>query len=122
MCRFNACLAQLVEQFVANEQVAGSNPVARTKNMYKIIDSQGFVRGQTKDLYLALEMAKYVDEFVVITDGTTEIVGKFGVDAIVNGLCPDGVAYDWNKASRIGAPKRNAGKVFTDTHESSKLE
>ena len=28
--KFNACLAQLVEQNVANVQVAGSNPVART--------------------------------------------------------------------------------------------
>jgi hypothetical protein len=27
----NACIAQPVEQLVANEQVAGSNPVARTK-------------------------------------------------------------------------------------------
>ena len=29
--KFNACIAQLVEQNVANVQVAGSNPVARTK-------------------------------------------------------------------------------------------
>lgn len=28
-----ACLAQLVERLVANEQVAGSSPVARTKHL-----------------------------------------------------------------------------------------
>lgn len=28
---YNACLAQLVERDVANVEVAGSNPVARTK-------------------------------------------------------------------------------------------
>ena len=33
MYLFNACLAQLVEHLVANEDVAGSNPVART-NLY----------------------------------------------------------------------------------------
>ena len=74
--------------------------------MYKVIDEEGFVRGQSKDLTIAMEMAKYVDEFVTITDGTIEIVGKFGVDSIKDGVCPDGVAYDWNKASRIGAEKR----------------
>jgi hypothetical protein len=77
--------------------------------MYKVIDEQGYVRGQSKDLTIAMEMAKYVDEFVTITDGTIEIVGKFGVDSIQNGICPDGIAYDWNKASRIGAEKRKRG-------------
>ena len=74
--------------------------------MYKVIDEEGFVRGQSKDLTIAMEMAKYVDEFVTITNGTIEIVGKFGVDSIKNGVCPDGIAYDWNKASRIGRVKR----------------
>ena len=35
-----------------------------------------------------------------------EVVGVFGVDSIKNGKCPDGVAYDWNKASRIGRVKK----------------
>jgi len=30
----------------------------------------------------------------------------FGVDSIQDGQCPDGVAYDWNKSSRIGASRR----------------
>ena len=33
-------------------------------------------------------------------------VGKAGVDEIKDGVCPDGVAYDWSKASRIGAMKK----------------
>jgi hypothetical protein len=53
-----------------------------------------------------MEMAKYVDEFVTITDGTTEIVGMFGVDSVTNGKTPDGVTYDWNKNSRIGRVKK----------------
>jgi hypothetical protein len=31
-----------------------------------------------------MEMAKLVDEFVIITDGTTEIVGHFGVDEVTD--------------------------------------
>jgi hypothetical protein len=74
--------------------------------MWLVKDSEGHVRGKSTDLTIAMEMAKYVDEFVVITDGTTEIVGYFGVDSIVDGKCPDGVTYDWNKASRIGRVKK----------------
>jgi hypothetical protein len=54
----------------------------------------------------AMHTAKAMNEFVTITGPDFEIVGMFGVDSIKNGKCPDGVAYDWNKASRIGAPKR----------------
>lgn len=74
--------------------------------MWEVKDGQGHVRGKSKDLNVAMEMAKYVDEFVIITDGTTEIVGKFGVDSVVDGKCPDGVQYDWNKASRIGNSRK----------------
>jgi hypothetical protein len=54
----------------------------------------------------AMHTAKIMNEFVTITGPDFEIVGKFGVDTVADGKCPDGVAYDWNKASRIGAPKR----------------
>jgi hypothetical protein len=74
--------------------------------MYKVIDEDGHVRGKSTDLTVAMEMAKYVDEFVTITDGVTEIVGKFGVDEVKDGKCPDGVTYDWNKANRIGRVKK----------------
>lgn len=74
--------------------------------MWLVKDNEGHVRGKSKDLTIAMEMAKLIDEFVVITNGTTEIVGKFGVDTVADGKCPDGVAYDWNKNSRIGRVKR----------------
>lgn len=54
----------------------------------------------------AMHVAKLMNEFVTISGEGFEIVGVFGVDTVVDGKCPDGVAYDWNKASRIGAPKR----------------
>jgi len=54
----------------------------------------------------AMHTAKVINEFVTITGPDFEIVGMFGVDSVKNGLCPDGIAYDWNKASRIGATKR----------------
>jgi hypothetical protein len=57
-------------------------------------------------LDLAMEHAKLANEFVTITGPGFEVCGRFGVDSVKNGKCPDGVAYDWNKSSRIGAPKR----------------
>ena len=74
--------------------------------MWKVIDNTDSVRGKSNDLNIAMEMAKLVDEHVTITNGEMEFVGKFGVDTIKNGLCPDGIKYDWNKASRKGATKR----------------
>jgi len=50
--------------------------------------------------------AKLLNKFVVITGDGFEVVGKFGVDTVVDGVCPDGVVYDWNKASRIGRVRR----------------
>ena len=59
-----------------------------------------------ESLDLAMAYARVLGEFVTITGPEFEIVGMFGVDAVKDGLCPDGVAYDWNKASRIGRVKR----------------
>jgi hypothetical protein len=47
-----------------------------------------------------------MNEFVTIKGADFEIVGMFGVDSIKDGVCPDGVKYDWNKASRIGRVKK----------------
>jgi hypothetical protein len=63
--------------------------------MWNVIDENGFVRGKSKDLNIAMEMSKLIDEFVTITDGATEIVGKFGVDAVENKILPDGESYTW---------------------------
>ena len=54
----------------------------------------------------AMRTAKAMNEFVTIKSADFEMVGMFGVDAVKDGLCPDGVAYDWNKASRIGRVKK----------------
>jgi hypothetical protein len=68
--------------------------------MYKIKDLE-FI-----DLMEAMAHAKSINEFVTIKGPDFEVCGKFGVDSVVNGKCPDGVAYDWNKASRIGRVKK----------------
>jgi len=57
-------------------------------------------------LTAAMEYAKLLNEFVTITGDNFEVVGRFGVDSVKNGKCPDGVVYDWNKASRIGRVKK----------------
>ena len=57
-------------------------------------------------LDLAMAWAKESGDFVTINVGGMELVGRFGVDSVKDGKCPDGIAYDWNKASRIGRVKK----------------
>ena len=73
--------------------------------MYSVICKEEQTDFETLDL--AMAFAKLTNEFVTIKGDLFEIVGMFGVDSIVDGKCPDGVAYDWNKASRIGRVKRD---------------
>lgn len=54
----------------------------------------------------AMSYARVIGRFVRIKSEDFEVCGVFGVDSIKNGVCPDGVAYDWNKASRIGRVKK----------------
>ena len=54
----------------------------------------------------AMAFAKAVGIFVTIKGPEFEVVGHFGVDTVANGVCPDGIAYDWNKSSRIGRVKK----------------
>ena len=68
--------------------------------MFKVIGKEETFKVLT--LSEAMNIAKYMNEFVTIKGPDFEIVGIFGVDSIKDGLCPDGVAYDWNKAGRIG--------------------
>jgi hypothetical protein len=72
--------------------------------MYKVISKDTEVEFTSLDL--AMAHAKKLDVFVTIKSSSFEIVGMFGVDSVKNGLCPDGIAYDWNKASRIGRVKK----------------
>jgi len=60
--------------------------------------------GETLDE--AMTFAKTVGMFVTIKGPDFEVCGIFGVDAVKDGVCPDGIAYDWNKASRIGRMKK----------------
>ena len=72
--------------------------------MFKVIYKEVEVEFATLDL--AMNYAKTLDKFVTIKGSTFEVVGRFGVDSVKNGVCPDGVKYDWNKASRIGRVKK----------------
>jgi hypothetical protein len=73
--------------------------------MFKVIGSTMTFSVTTLDE--AMQYAKSMNEFVTIKSADFEMVGMFGVDSIKDGKCPDGIAYDWNKASRIGASKRS---------------
>ena len=73
--------------------------------MYRVITKEK--EQEFTSLDLAMEYAKLINEFVTISGGEFEIVGRFGVDSVTDGKTPDGVAYTWNKASRIGRVKRN---------------
>ena len=72
--------------------------------MYKIIGKEETFKVLT--LTEAMNVAKSMNEFVSIQGPDFEIVGMFGVDAVKDGVCPDGVAYDWDKSSRIGRVKK----------------
>ena len=74
--------------------------------MYKIISKNGLPLNSYPTLNEAMSFAKIVGIFVTIKGPEFEVCGIFGVDTVADGKCPDGVAYDWNKASRIGRVKK----------------
>ena len=74
--------------------------------MYEIISKNGLTLNSCPTLNEAMAFAKTVGIFVTINGPEFEVCGVFGVDSIRDGKCPDGVAYDWNKSSRIGASRR----------------
>ena len=74
--------------------------------MYKIISKSGLPLNSCVSLDEAMVFAQTVGMFVTIQGPDFEVCGLFGVDTVRDGKCPDGVAYDWNKASRIGATRR----------------
>lgn len=77
--------------------------------MYTIENRNGFTVAVLSTLNSAMEAAKYIGEFVTIKGPNIEVCGVFGVDSVEDGKCPDGVAYDWNKESRIGCVKKERG-------------
>ena len=74
--------------------------------MYKVISKIGFTLNVSSTLNEAMSFAKTVGMFVTIKGPDFEVCGMFGVDSVRDGICPDGIAYDWNKASRIGRVKK----------------
>lgn len=52
------------------------------------------------DLDSAMKFSKGLGTFVNITSGDFEIVGKFGVDSVKQGVLPDGNPYQWTKRRR----------------------
>jgi len=76
------------------------------KEKYQVISKNLLSLFSCNTLDEAMTFAKTVGMFVTIKGPDFEVCGIFGVDAVKNGVCPDGVAYDWNKASRIGRVKK----------------
>ena len=74
--------------------------------MYKVISKSGLPLFGCDTLNDALAFAKTVGVFVTIKGADFEVCGIFGVDTVKDGVCPDGVVYDWNKASLIGRVKK----------------
>lgn len=91
-------------QFLARAPLDKLKERPYNSRMYKVIEKQSST--EFANLDLALAFAKELNVFVTIQGGEFEIVGVFGVDSIKDGKCPDGVKYDWNKASRIGRVKK----------------
>jgi hypothetical protein len=78
--------------------------------MYKVSTKDGFVLNASPTLEDAMEYAKAYGEFLIISNGDMEIVGKFGVDS-------PSKDYEWSKDYSPG--KRKAKKVWErdDTKE-----
>ena len=74
--------------------------------MFEVLNKEKVELYSASTLDEAMAFAKTYAEFVSIVGADFEVVGKFGVDAVADGKCPDGVAYTWNKASRIGRTKK----------------
>ena len=70
--------------------------------MFKLINRAGVELDGFETLDSAMQAAKAVGFFVTIKGPDFEVCGVFGVDSVEDGKCPDGIAYDWNKAGRIG--------------------
>ncbi len=74
--------------------------------MYKVISKNGLPLNEFNTLADAMAFAKIAGVFVSIKSADFEVCGMFGVDTVKDGVCPDGVAYDWDKSSRIGRVKK----------------
>ena len=106
----NAGVAQLVEHFLAKEDVVGSNPITRSKDfvMYVVYwmglggdpHAEKFV-----NLTDALRESKGLRDdgyrFVTMVSEDPNCVSKAGVDSVENGKTPDGHVYDWKMRRKV---------------------
>ena len=76
-------------------QVPAGTPT-RKKKMIEVLYNKVKIK-EFEDLNEAMAWAKVLDKFVTIQINGYEIVGKFGADSVIDGKCPDGIAYDWKK-------------------------
>ena len=88
------------------KSIDNKSQILYNKIMYKVISKSGLPLNSCDSLSEAMSFARIVGMFVTIQGPDFEVCGVFGVDTVRDGKCPDGVAYDWNKASRIGATRR----------------
>ena len=67
--------------------------------MYNVTWTAGNVvcKQECSGLTEAMNFAKELNCLVTITGNGIEVVGLFGADSVKDGMCPDGVAYDWKK-------------------------
>ena len=63
--------------------------------MFKVIGKEETFKVLT--LAEAMNLAKHMNECVRIVGKDFEVVGIFGADSIKEGVCPDGIDYDWRK-------------------------
>lgn len=63
--------------------------------MYKV--SYDDVEQDFANLGLAMEWARTLPYFVTISGNGYDIVGRFGADAVVAGVLPNGTDYTWCK-------------------------
>lgn len=53
-----------------------------------------------ENLTLAIDRSKILNKFVTISFDGNQLVGKFGVAAVEDGLLPNGDNYTWKKRRR----------------------
>ena len=53
-----------------------------------------------ESLTAAINRSKLLDKFVTISFDGNQLVGKFGVKSVENGLLPNGDDYTWKKRRR----------------------
>lgn len=93
----------IVVYYLHNTQVEGAEPAWQPlclpftdAQMGEALKQCQLLRGDARNAH------------VTISSELRDMVGPIGVAAVENGQTPDGHAYDWSKAGRAGASRKNA--------------